>query len=232
MDTSVLGKIVVALTKVPQYWGLLLDVIVKVSDSDFARELAKFARHEPCWVNYTILELVSTVVVPATTSKFIAKDRFVLGTGLEAKAKIYHISPSFREWFLLGDGKTEGPIGKRILCCAKLKPREGSLDGPIIDELGGEEKSETTLSEIFSLMEKHRGNAGEGCLLSEDAANVFYVNDQKGFLRGVFVYWYVTGWCVDALPVGSPYGQRAGCQVFYCNSLSSVPQSSTPKTSD
>ncbi len=44
----------VALTSIPQYWGLLLDVIEKMSDRGFARELAKFSRHEPCWFSTII----------------------------------------------------------------------------------------------------------------------------------------------------------------------------------
>ena len=48
-NNSMLGKIMIALTGIPQHWGLLLDVIEKISDSVFARELAKFARREQCW---------------------------------------------------------------------------------------------------------------------------------------------------------------------------------------
>lgn len=57
-NTSTLGKIIIALTSVPQYWGLLLDVITKISQPDFARELAKFARKQACWVGASIISIV------------------------------------------------------------------------------------------------------------------------------------------------------------------------------
>jgi len=58
VDTSIFCKIVVALTSIPQYWGLLLDVIDKMVSPNFAKELAKFARKETCWVKATTIKIV------------------------------------------------------------------------------------------------------------------------------------------------------------------------------
>ena len=51
METNTLGKLIIALTKVPQYWALLLDVVEKLAKPDFASELGRFARRETCWVS-------------------------------------------------------------------------------------------------------------------------------------------------------------------------------------
>lgn len=63
-NTSTLGKIMIALTSIPQYWGLLLDVIEKMAKQDFARELAKFARRESCWAT-SIINIVRGSFNPA-----------------------------------------------------------------------------------------------------------------------------------------------------------------------
>ena len=96
----------------------------------------------------SILELVSTIVVNATTGKFVAKEKFVRYTGRKAKVKISYLGDNFTEWFLSGSGKTEDPISEQTLRYHKL--RKSSVDGPIITELGGEAKAETTLSEMLA----------------------------------------------------------------------------------
>lgn len=65
-----LGRIVIALTKIPEYWGLLLDVIEKMGKPDFARELAKFARREACWV-VNVLKVVINRSEQFNPSQFI-----------------------------------------------------------------------------------------------------------------------------------------------------------------
>ncbi len=166
----------------------------------------------------SLLELVSTVVVPATTSKFVAKEKFIRDTGRKAKVKISHLGGNFTEWYLAGDGKTEDPISEQTLRYHKL--RQSSMDGPIIAELGGEARAETTLTEVFSLMEK-QSNGENGALLTDGYANIFYVRDSAGLLRTVGVYWSwsADGWLVYALSVGNPSRWNAGNQVFSLNSV-------------
>lgn len=65
---DMLGKIVVALTAMPQYLGLVLDVIEKMTKPEFARELAKFARREVCWERIAVLNIVRNLFTP---SKFV-----------------------------------------------------------------------------------------------------------------------------------------------------------------
>ncbi|MBI4136099.1 MAG: hypothetical protein HY481_00900 [Candidatus Vogelbacteria bacterium] len=194
-----------------------------------------FLRKEPCWINdqvtqvakskprSSILEFVSTVVVPATTGKFVAKEKFVRDTGCKAKVKISYLGDNFTEWFLSGDGKTEDPtrlpdgqVTEQTLCYHTL--RQSSVDGPIIAELGGAEKAETTLSELFFLMKK-QGNGEDDILLSNGWANIFYVRDFNDLLlRAVIVFWNDVGWFVYANSVENPFGWHDGYRVFSRNS--------------
>ncbi|MFA5736995.1 MAG: hypothetical protein WC893_02470 [Candidatus Paceibacterota bacterium] len=158
-----------------------------------------------------LLEPVGAVVIPATTGKFVAKDKFVVNTKRNASVKISAVWDSFTSWFLSGDGKTEDPTSEQTLCYHKL--RKSSVDGPIITELGGEEKSETTLTEMFSLMEKQK-NGENGVLLNNGYANIFYIRDQAGVLRAVRVGWSDGGWYLSAYSALRPNGWRGGRQVF------------------
>ncbi len=164
----------------------------------------------------SILEFISTIVIPATTGKFVAREKFVRDTGRKAKVKISYLGDNFTEWFLSDSGKTEDPISEQTLRYSKL--RKASVDGPIIAELGGAEKSETTLSEMFALMEK-QGKGEDGVLLNNGYANIFYIKDQNGVLRTVVVIWIDVGWDVDADSVGDPGSWRDGRQVFSRNSV-------------
>jgi hypothetical protein len=163
-----------------------------------------------------ILELVSTVVVRATTSKFVAKDKFVVNTKRNANVKIPAVWENFTTWFLSDEGLTEDPITETTLRYHKL--RKSSVDGPIITELGGEAKAETTLSEMFSLMAGQK-NGEDGVLLNNGYANIFYIKDQKGVLRTVYVFWYDGGWFVNASSVESPDRWYDGSLVFSRNSV-------------
>jgi len=155
-----------------------------------------------------LLEAVGTVPISTTTSKFVRD------TCRNTAVKISYIGDNFTSWFLSGDDKIEDPISEQTLRCHKL--RQFSVDGPIIIELGGAEKSETTLPEMFSLMEK-QGKGENGVLLNNGYANIFYIRDIAGVLRTVFVVWYDGGWDVDAHSVESPLRWSDGGQVFSRN---------------
>ena len=173
----------------------------------------------------SILELVSTVGVAATTSKLVAKEKFVVNTKRNAPVKISYLGDNFTAWFLNGDGKTEDPISEQTLRYHKL--RKSSVDGPIIEELGGEAKAETTLSEMFSLMEKQK-HGEDGVLLNNGYANIFYIRDNAGVLRAVDVDWFGVGWFVHAISVEFPYGWFDGGQVFSRNSVLESSETSAP----
>lgn len=211
--------------------GPVKDMVPKLSDPDdrlsWRKEFSRFLRKEPCWTEGRriqvaepkptsfILELVSTIVVNATIDKLVAKEKFVRDTGGKAKVKISYFGGNFTSWFLNGDGKTEDPISEQTLHYYKL--RQYSVDGPIIDELGGAEKSETTLSEMFSLMEK-QGKGEDGVLMNNGCANIFYPKDSAGVLRAVHLRWYDGGWRIDTYSVDDPSMWSEGDRVFSRNS--------------
>jgi len=241
MSKDILGSLVRVLITVPEdRLGLVQDVALKLSNGEgeqWEEPLKRFLRKESCWSNgevaqapapkprTNLLEPVSTIVIPATTGTFVAKEKFVQDTGRKAKVKISYLGDNLKSWFLSGKGKTEDPITEQTLRYGKL--RKSSVDAPIIAELGGNEKAETTLTEVFSLMEK-QPNGEEGALLNNGWWNILYVKDQNGVLRAVLVYWLVDGWNVYARSVGDPYGWYDGYQVFSRNSVLESSETSVP----
>lgn len=184
--------------------GLLADLrdgnIAGVNREDFRRILGLNS--------LSLLELVGTVNVPATTEKFVVLD-YILK--LRKKRNVYTGS-NFENWFF---NKTVEPISQSVLNCHKL--RKGSVDGPIITELGGEAKAETTLAEMFALMEM-QANGEDGALLTNGYANIFYIRDINGVLCAVFCFWLGNSWDVLADSVVPPGVWLGGRQVFSRNS--------------
>ena len=149
-----------------------------------------------------------------------------------SSVKISYVGDNFKTWFYgkvevqpnadetePGEGpyRTLGENGadKSVLRYHKLNRR--SVDGPIIKELGGEDKVKTTLFHIAALMLK-QPNGKQGALLTNDYVNIFYVHDINGVLRAVDVCWDGDGWDVRAGSVEGPRGWDAGCRVFSCDS--------------
>ena len=149
-----------------------------------------------------------------------------------SSVKISYVGDNFKTWFYgkvevqpnadetePGEGpyRTLGENGadKSVLCYYTLNRR--SVDGPIIKELGGEDKVKTTLFHIAALMWK-QPDGKQGALLTNGYANIFYVHDINGVLRAVRVRWYGRGWLVCACSVGFPDGWGAVCRVFSCDS--------------
>jgi hypothetical protein len=158
--------------------------------------------------NIVIGEIISTTTIPATTEKFITKDNFVVNTENDAKVKISYLGDNFKTWF---GAKTENPFsGSSIIGRQLIK---GSVDAPILKELGGNEKAETTLTEIYAMMQK-QANGEDGDLLTNDSANIFYVKDINNTLRAVSVSWFNDGWDVNAFSIEYSYGWVAHNRVF------------------
>lgn len=155
------------------------------------------------------LKQAGTVTIPATTEKFVAKKRFIRDS---AEVKFYGIWDNFTNWFLGGDGVVDKPSEACELHYADLT--QASVDGPIIEELGGESKCQTTLSQIFGLLLKQPQGQEDGPLLTNGRANIFYVKDVEGSLCAVRVRWGGVGWSVGAYSVEDPSGWLAGSRVF------------------
>jgi len=95
------------------------------------------------------------------------------------------------------------------------------VDGPIITELGGKEKAETTLAEIWRLLLKQPKGQG-GALPTNGCASIFYVKNTSGVLRAVNVNWNDGGWNVNVNSIENPNPWNVGNRVFsrnYCFSL-------------
>lgn len=159
-----------------------------------------------------LIKLVGKVDIPATTEKFIAKDHFVVDTSKKAKVKFSWFGDNFEKWFF---GKEEEPMAAKTLQYWELV--KNSVDTPIIAELGGEAKAETTLACLCYLLEQQR-DGEKGVLLVNGRANIFYIRDVDGALRAVLAYWSGDGWDVHALSIGDPRSWLAGYQVFSSNS--------------
>lgn len=217
MSKDMLGVCVRKLVRLPaDEYGIVYDFLEKLSDPEWIKAAKEFLRKENSWgkarqaikkETEALLELITTVTVPATNEKFVARDRFKKDTNA-ATVKISSLGSNFLRWF--GD-KVEDLIPETVLSCYKLK--RSSADCPILGELGGTEEAETTLSVIYALMQK-QGHGQDGALLTNGDSNVFYVRDINGVIRAVYVCWRGRGWSVSARKVGNPRRWYDGHLVF------------------
>lgn len=193
----------------------LRDANIDEIDRDEFRRVCGLVPLKP--ENPPLLEKIGTVTIKAATEKFVAREKFQLNYGKEAKpgVSIAYLGDNFTSWFL---EKTEEPKPETALDYSKLM--RPSLDTPIMEELG--EAKETMLVEIYALMER-QAKGEEGVLLTNGWANIFYVRDANGTLRAVRVDWDSVneGWHVLADPVTYSSRWSVGNQVFSRNS--SVP---------
>ncbi len=162
-----------------------------------------------------LLKLVGKVTILATTTHFRSRDFFKLK---KDGGIFFFIEKNFQDWFFAGTGKIEDPTAEHILRYHKL--RQVSVDGPVITELGGEAKAETTLASIASLIEKQK-NGEAGILLMNSSANIFYVRDLTGVLRTVQVLYSGNGWYAIGHLVGHTDKWLVTSLVFSCDSVSS-----------
>lgn len=153
-----------------------------------------------------------TVTVAPSNAPFVARDHFRVNTTTTGWVKIAYLWDNFRDWFL---EKAEESFAGSTLSYGKLS--RASMDGPIIAELGGETKAETTLAELFALMEQ-QPNGETGPLLTNGYANVFYIRDVNAVPRAVDVHWRGDGWDVCADAVTNPIVRSGDRQVFSRNS--------------
>lgn len=214
---DMLGVAVRMLVTLPtQVLGIVCDLLQKLSDPDWVEAAKKFLRKEEIsWAKEPqttkpepLFIPIGTVAIPATKTPLIARDRFVVNTEPDAPVKISYLGDNFKEWFL---DKIEEPFESSTLRSAKLS--RSSVDGPIIAELGGEEKAETTLTELFSLLEK-QPDGKPGSLLTNGWWNILYIKDANRVLRAVFARWDGHGWGLFADAVASPSPWLGGNPFF------------------
>ncbi|MFA5986882.1 MAG: hypothetical protein WC819_06070 [Parcubacteria group bacterium] len=153
------------------------------------------------------------VEIPASSEPFIAKEKFVVNTRDDAKVKISGLGANFENNFL---SKKEKPCASSIVYGCKLLRRLTSKQ--IREELDRDDKLETTLYEMFFMLEK-QGNGESGSLRTNGSANIFFIRDDKGDLCAVRCRWYDDGWGVRAYSVDDPDEWDDGSQVFSRDSL-------------
>lgn len=145
---------------------------------------------------------------PAVSDTFKADETFF---NKKSGVKMVEHGSNFTSWFT---GKVEEGVPAEILVAFVLT--QGANDTEIITDLGGEEKAEVTLAEIWRLIER-QASGREGVLLTNGWANIFYVRDVNGLLRAVGVGWYDDGWGVYAYALDG-FSWYVGGQVFSRNS--------------
>lgn len=155
-----------------------------------------------------IIHWFGTTETSATTENFAAKNKFRKDS---KEVKFYEIWEYFAKRFLAGNGKIEEPLNGQELRYGNLT--KSSVDGPIIEELGGEAKAETTLTELWDLLKK-QANGEEGDLMTGDCSNIFYIRDITGALISVRLDWGGGGWEVYADRIDAPESWPAGTRIF------------------
>ncbi len=144
-----------------------------------------------------LLKPLGIVSIPARSTPFIAREKFVVDTSDSAPVKISYIDDDFCPWFF---EKTEESLFEPEQTLRYHKFRRASLDAPIIAELGGEEKAQTTLSELYAMLERQK-NSKDGPLLTNGRVNIFYIKDASGVFRAVGVCLGRDGWYVLAYSI-------------------------------
>jgi hypothetical protein len=160
-----------------------------------------------------ILIPVGTTIIPATTIPFVARNWFIVNPGRYAPVKISYLNDAFKAQFL---GKVEPPHRGSTVRCAKLSLEVTVRGTDIVNALGGREKAETTLEELFSLMETQK-NGEDGLLITDGYTNVFYIKDMDGILRTVHTSWH-NGWLVSANTLADQNGFASGRRFFFRDS--------------
>ncbi|HCP08387.1 MAG TPA: hypothetical protein DIT25_01140 [Candidatus Moranbacteria bacterium] len=207
---DVLGSVVRKLVELPEdKLGKVYDLLEKEAklfgDGEWGDEFKKFLRREKCWT-HSLLESIGDVKISATLDLTV-RDHVV---NIREKRNLY-TGDNFEKWFF---GKKIKPISEFV---QYYKLRKGSVDDSILAELGGEAKAETSLGELFALMEM-QVNGENGALLTNGYANIFYIKDVDGVLRAVNCLWNGDGWNLSAYEVDYPDEWSAGSQVFSRNS--------------
>jgi hypothetical protein len=154
----------------------------------------------------------ANTVVTVRPIEFVARDKCKMG----GTVQIWGFWGDFEEWFL---GKVEKLAQQPIETTLRYQTllRNSTTDS-IITELGGEVRAETSLGEMWSLLEK-QPNGEDGALPTDGRhSSLCHAKDEKGVLRALNFYWRKDGWLVGAFSFGTLMDSRhrwdAGCRVF------------------
>lgn len=157
------------------------------------------------------LQKINDIAFPGA-QRLVASEKFVIDISEDAKCKISYLGKNFPAWFI---NKVETDIPLSVLTYSKLT--KSANDTEIVSALGGEEKAELFLAEMFYLMfQQPKGE--EGVLLRTGEVNFFYVRDMSGVLRTIRVLWQEGGWGIHAIhphdPLNLPTWSE-GSRIFF-----------------
>ncbi len=158
----------------------------------------------------SVLRPVVAKQKPAEPAPFKADDTF-FNKKNKSGVKLVEPGVNFTAWF---SGKAQEDGTPNALTPYTLTKR--AYDNEIITDLSGEEAAESSLADIWALMEA-QPTGKEGQLLTNGWANIFYVRDKDNVLRAVRVYWYGDGWGVSAYALDDGCWNDGG-QAFSRNS--------------
>lgn len=154
-----------------------------------------------------LLEFVTSANVEAI-ERFSVKE--VMETGRIGDVKFW-LNENFQCVF---GSLVETNVPTRTMRSHRLK--KGSVDGPILEELGGTEQVRVFIAHMFMLACR-QGQGQEGFLLTNGWATIGYApdpNDSETFWA-VFFFWFASSreWHVLAHPITVPHEWRAGYRV-------------------
>lgn len=156
-----------------------------------------------------LLEPIFNIIVPISTTKFIAGEKFVVCTDAEAQVRIASIMGSFYDGFLTGD--VRGLSEQQTLCCSKLL--QTSSSELILATLGGENEAEVTLEEMYCPMVE-QGSRESNTVLSRELTNLFFIRDVSGILQAVKLLWMGNGWGICSHAIDNQSNFVPFCRVF------------------
>jgi len=168
-------------------------------------------------LNPPLLNFISTIMLPARTTRFVPREKYVVNMEPGKHVKLAYVDPVFMEG---ADEEIEEPTeGIELRRYVLARP---SVFTPVMEEIRKEGfATKTTRSELFSMLEKQpdgpKSNAGP--LLTNGYANLFEMV-LKGIPRLVGVRWGGCrgGWGVSAREVSGPRRWDVGDQFFSRNS--------------
>ncbi len=195
MSEGMLGKLSLREKRGPM--DTLEDLLAGADGPRVLEELKRFNRKEPCWTEREMKQVVSALLalskarirLSGTKITFKAGEKFIKANG---EVSFYDFGSNFQSWFWPKEEKALGPTSLR-----SHKLLRNAKDSEIIRELGGEEKVETTLVELYGML-KRQARGQKGVLFTNGWANIFYIRDVSGILREVCVFWCGVVWCVVA----------------------------------
>jgi hypothetical protein len=150
---------------------------------------------------------------PATTSslprkpQFVVRDHFREDTSPQAEVSIAWLGAMFKARLL---NKIEANDDGETTLRAFVLSEEAD-NAEIMKELEGQH--ETQLNDLWCLLTR-QPDGEPGALLTDAAANIFYIRDMHGDFYAVDVVWGGAGWEIGASAIIGPHHWPAGQQLI------------------